>query len=115
MAAAGHGAAFIELPRWHPSWCARDGSCTAYEPDGWEPEHRSQPIQVDIDPSEVVVMWLAAAPDGSDAHVEVATLHPPVPMDFWRAEPLAQTSLPASRVDAVRHGLTSLARVAGRE
>jgi transcriptional regulator with XRE-family HTH domain len=57
----------------HPQWCARGGSCTAYDPRDSSQAHRTEPVVIDTEDDGVkICLWVDATPDGSRLSIEIS-------------------------------------------
>lgn len=96
----------------HRPWCD-PFACTAYSADtDLEQVHRSRPVTIALVPGEVLVAFLAEHAHVPGVTVEVVVLQPPVPVEWWRVEPLAALTLPLDQAGALAQALRQLVRTA---
>ncbi len=67
----------------HPTWCARDATCTAYDQHDSSQAHRTQPVVIDTEDDGVkICVWVDATPDGSRLSIEVSEVLGPTCRPF---------------------------------
>jgi hypothetical protein len=67
----------------HPHWCARGVSCTAYDPRDSSQVHRTEPIVIDTEDNGVkICLWVDATPDGSRLSIEISEVPGPTYRTF---------------------------------